>query len=209
MIIPGQHSLPPSVRNQFVTTFTNTDVQTRTSPRETPLTHHNRQGFRIPDLRRHPSGNPTFHSAPSFLGPPQHNRHLSTVLFLPALLPWIATMFGVFLHCTAVLNCARATHGIPADRAPVYRGCPCRDPLGCPLIPRQDGIRDKAPLRVITERAATNTERKKKRQKKKNDRKKKTEKKTTKTNDKKNGRKKMVEKKGKKKKGRKKMAGKK
>ena len=26
-----------------------------------------------------------------------------------------------------------------------YRGCPDRDPLGCPLIPRQDGIRDKAP----------------------------------------------------------------
>ena len=54
-------------------------------------------------------------------------------------------MFAVFLHCTAVLNCVRATHGLPADRAPVYRGCPCRDPLGCPLIPRQDGIRDKAP----------------------------------------------------------------
>ena len=48
-------------------------------------------------------------------------------------------------HCTAVLNCVRATHGLPADRAPVYRGCPRQDPLGCPLIPRQDGIRDKAP----------------------------------------------------------------
>ena len=47
--------------------------------------------------------------------------------------------------CTAVLNCERATHGLPADRAPVYRGCPDRDPLGRPLIPRQDGIRDKAP----------------------------------------------------------------
>ena len=60
---------------------------------------------------------------------------------------------GCFLHCTAVLNCVRATHGLPADRAPVYRGCPCRDPLVCPLIPRQDGIRDKAPtlwlLRLI------------------------------------------------------------
>ena len=53
--------------------------------------------------------------------------------------------FAVFLHCTAVLNCVRATHGLAADRAPVYRGCPCRDPLGCPLIPRQNGIRDKAP----------------------------------------------------------------
>ena len=41
--------------------------------------------------------------------------------------------------CTAVLNCERATHGLPADRAPVYRACPA------PLIPRQDGIRDKAP----------------------------------------------------------------
>ena len=47
--------------------------------------------------------------------------------------------------CTAVLNCERATHGLPADRAPEYRGCPDRDPLGCPLIPSQDGIRDKAP----------------------------------------------------------------
>ena len=46
-----------------------------------------------------------------------------------------ATMFAVFLHRTAVLNCVRATHGLPADRASVYRGCPCRDPLGCPLIP--------------------------------------------------------------------------
>ena len=45
-----------------------------------------------------------------------------------------------FELCTAVLNCDRATHGVPADRAPVYR-----DPLGCPLIPRQDGTRDKAP----------------------------------------------------------------
>ena len=52
------------------------------------------------------------------------------------------TLFAVF--------CVRATHGLPADRAPVYRGRPCRDPLGCPLIPRQDGIRDKAPtLRLL------------------------------------------------------------
>ena len=50
-----------------------------------------------------------------------------------------------FSHCAAVLNYVRTTHGLPADRAPVYRGCPDRDPLGCPLIPRQDGIRDKAP----------------------------------------------------------------
>ena len=47
--------------------------------------------------------------------------------------------------CTALLNCERATHGLPADRAPVYRGCPDRDPLGCTLIPGRDGIRDKAP----------------------------------------------------------------
>ena len=36
-------------------------------------------------------------------------------------------------------------HSLPADRTPVYRGCPCRDLMGCPLIPKQNGIRDKAP----------------------------------------------------------------
>ena len=38
-----------------------------------------------------------------------------------------------------------ATHGLPVVRAPVYRGCPCRDPLGCPPMPRQDGIGSRAP----------------------------------------------------------------
>ena len=33
----------------------------------------------------------------------------------------------------------------PLYRAPVYRGCPCRDPLGCPPMPRQDGIGSRAP----------------------------------------------------------------
>ena len=56
-----------------------------------------------------------------------------------------ATMFAVFLHCMLCSTVVRATHDLPADRAPVYRGCPCRDPLGCPPIPRQDGIGDKAP----------------------------------------------------------------
>ena len=42
-------------------------------------------------------------------------------------------MFGVFLTLlSAVLNCVRATSGLPADRAPVYRGCPCRGPTGVP-----------------------------------------------------------------------------
>ena len=54
-------------------------------------------------------------------------------------------MFGVLLHCLLCCTVDRATHGLPAVRAPVYRGCPCRDPLGCPPIPRQDGIGDKAP----------------------------------------------------------------
>ena len=54
-------------------------------------------------------------------------------------------VFGVFLHCVLCCLISWATRGLPADRAPVYRGCPCRDPLGCPLIARQDGIRDKAP----------------------------------------------------------------
>ena len=76
------------------------------------------------------------------------------MLLLPTFLPWIdiaplpcfsAPCDCCIELCTAVLNCERATHGLPADRAPVYRGCPDRDPLGCPLIPRQDGIRDKAP----------------------------------------------------------------
>ena len=47
---------------------------------------------------------------------------------------------GCSLHCVLCCLISWATHGLPADRAPVYRGCPCR-----PLIPRQDGIRDKAP----------------------------------------------------------------
>ena len=54
-------------------------------------------------------------------------------------------MFGVFLHCLLCCTVDGATHGLPAVRAPVYRGCPCRDPVGCPPIPRQDGIEDKAP----------------------------------------------------------------
>ena len=71
IVIPGQRSLPLN-DHQFVTTFTNTDIQTRTSsvarvvfssPRETPYTHHNRQGFRILDLRRYLSENPAFHTA--------------------------------------------------------------------------------------------------------------------------------------------------
>ena len=42
----------------------------------------------------------------------------------------------------------RATHSLPAIQAPVYCGCPCRDPLGCPPMPRQDGIGDKAPTLI-------------------------------------------------------------
>ena len=38
-----------------------------------------------------------------------------------------------------------ATHGLPVVRAPVYRGCPCQDPLVCPPMPRQDGIGSRAP----------------------------------------------------------------
>ena len=38
-----------------------------------------------------------------------------------------------------------ATHGLPVYQAPMYRGCPCRDPLGCPPLPRQDGIGSRAP----------------------------------------------------------------
>ena len=38
-----------------------------------------------------------------------------------------------------------ATHGLPVVRAPVYRGCPCRDPLGCHPMPKQDGIGSRAP----------------------------------------------------------------
>ena len=49
-----------------------------------------------------------------------------------------ATMFAV----------SRATHSLPAIQAPVYCGCPCWDPLGCPPMPRQDGIGDKAPTLI-------------------------------------------------------------
>ena len=145
MIIPGQRSLPLSVHSRFVITFTNTVFHIKwlrrfSSPRETPYTDHNRQGLRIPDLRRYPSpgiGHFTLHWSSWFLW------------ILLQFLPWIdiapLPCFAVFLHCTAVLNCVRATRGFPADRAPVYRGCPCLDPLGCPLFPRQNGFWDKAP----------------------------------------------------------------
>ena len=124
MIIPGQRSLPQSVHNRFVITFTNTL-------------------FHINWLRR------IFRRISSSLleqTTEQHTRfwvrHNTTdSRHQCSCCQRSPTMFAVFLHCTAVLNCVRATHGLPADRAPVYRGCPCRDPLGCPLIPRQNGIR--------------------------------------------------------------------
>ena len=90
-----------------------------------------------------------------FFGPSQHNILSSTVLLLPKFLSLTLLRHHVCRVsapcdccvelCTAVLNCERITHGFPADQASVYRGCPDRDPLGCPLIPRQNGIMDKAP----------------------------------------------------------------
>ena len=53
---------------------------------------------------------------------------------------FVVRVFAVFLHCTAVLNCVRPTHGLPADRAPVRgaHGYPSktvswtkRQPSGC------------------------------------------------------------------------------
>ena len=41
-------------------------------------------------------------------------------------------------HCivtSPVVALVWATHGLPVVRAPVYRGCPCRDPLGCLRCP--------------------------------------------------------------------------
>ena len=38
--------------------------------------------------------------------------------------------------------------------APVYWGCPCRDPLGSPPMPKQDGIGDKAPTLICCTAAA-------------------------------------------------------
>ena len=155
MVIPTQRSLSLN-DHQFINTFTNTDIQTRTSSiarvvfsvasflycsnkQPTPgeyrtfhttrcrrtfrafrmCVHGNRQHFCIG--RRRPRGSSC-----------NTQRHCS------------ATMFGVFLHCVLCCLISWATHGLPADRAPVHRGCPCRHPLGCPLIPRQDGVRDKA-----------------------------------------------------------------
>ena len=104
MIIPGQRSLPPSVHNRFVITFTNTLFHINwlrriSSPRETPCTHHNRQGLPVPDLRSiSVSWSRTFHTAlvvvvlVDLLAILALDRHCS------------ATMFGVFLHCTAVLS---------------------------------------------------------------------------------------------------------
>ena len=176
MIILGQRSLPLSVHNRFVTTFTNTDVQTRAFPRQlvasdsqthlvfiaranNQTTHSS--GFHIPDLCRYPSpgiGHSTLHTID-----PRSARSVcvhTAIVNISALVVVVlvdrlatfaldrhssATMFGVFLLCVLCCLISWATHGLHADRAPVYRGCPCRDPLGCPLIPRQDGIRDKAP----------------------------------------------------------------
>ena len=66
---------------------------------------------------------------------------VTSALAASAPLPCLPCFCTVLLCLTVI----RATHGLLADRAPVYRGCPCRDPLGCPLIPKQNGIRDKAP----------------------------------------------------------------
>ena len=66
MIIPGQRSLPLSVHNRFVITFTNTDVQTRTFPHQ--LVASDSQTHLVFIAR---TNNRATHS---FLGPSQHNR---------------------------------------------------------------------------------------------------------------------------------------
>ena len=122
MIIPGQRSLPLSVHNQFVITFTSTLFHINwlrqfSSPRETPYTHHNRQGLRVPDLRRYPSpgiGDFTLYWSSWFWW------------ILLQLLPWIdiAPLPCLGCFCTALLCCLMtwATHSHPF-RAPVYCGC--------------------------------------------------------------------------------------
>ena len=52
---------------------------------------------------------------------------------------------GLASLCCVTVQCGQATHGLLTVWALVYRGCPCRDPPVCPPMPRQDGIRDKAP----------------------------------------------------------------
>ena len=100
MIIPGQRSLPLSVHNQLVITFTSTLFHINwlrrfSSPRETPYTHHNRQGLRVPDLHRYPS--------PGI-------EHFVVVVLVDLVATLAldrhcsATMIGVFLHSTAVLS---------------------------------------------------------------------------------------------------------
>ena len=91
MIIPGQCSLPLSVHNRFVITFTNTDVQTRT--------------FHINWLRR------ILRRISSSLleqTTEQHTRfwvrhHTTDSCHQCSCCQRSATMFAVFLHCIAVL----------------------------------------------------------------------------------------------------------
>ena len=74
----------------------------------------------------------------------------------------IHTMFVgrlVFLYCLVHASLRRyfalwalvwATHGLSVYRAPVYRGCPCRDPLECPSDAQAGWHREQSanPLRL-------------------------------------------------------------
>ena len=69
---------------------------------------------------------------------PDESVQYSTIFWFCLSEDWC---FGVFGWCVIaswlrhLWRWCRATHGLPVVRAPVYRGCPCRDPLKCHRCP--------------------------------------------------------------------------
>ena len=69
----------------------------------------------------------------------------SATMFVGRLVFWTVWCVRHFALWAVVVGHPRPPR-LPAP--PVYRGCPCRDPLGCPPMPSQDGIGSRAPTLV-------------------------------------------------------------
>ena len=69
----------------------------------------------------------------------------SATMFVGGLVSWTVWVMRHCIMTSPVVAFVWATHGLPVVQAPVYRGCPCRDPLGCPPMPKQDDIGSRAP----------------------------------------------------------------